>query len=209
MSDTWSIDGQYMEACSCEYVCPCITSNATARATEDFCVFAMTYRIDRGRFASLDLAGVAFALVAQSQAVMSAGNWVMGIVIDARATDDQAAAITDIASGKAGGPMAAFAPLLGEFRGIERHPIRVEIDGPRHTVSIGSLLEQSIEGVPSASVPNAYLGIDNTFHPAGSRLNLATARKSVVDCFGIRWNDTSGRKNGHFAPFSWRGERPS
>jgi hypothetical protein len=141
MGDTWSIDGEYLEACSCDFVCPCITSNATTHATEDFCVFAMTYRIDRGRFASLDLAGVTF---------------------------------------------------VGTIAG-----------------SIGTILEQSIEGIPSAAIANAYLGIDNTFHPAGPRLNLATARQSIVDCFGIRWNDTSGHKNGHFAPFSWRGERAS
>jgi hypothetical protein len=103
--------------------------------------------------------------------------------------------------------MAAFAPLLGEFRGVERRPIRVEIDGARRGVTIGGVLEQSVEGVPSVAVPNAYLGIDNTFHPAGPRLNLAVARTNVVDCFGIQWNDRTGRTNGHFAAFSWRGQR--
>src|SRR5438105_6986841 len=34
MSQPWSISGEYMEACSCSYLCPCITSNATAPATE-------------------------------------------------------------------------------------------------------------------------------------------------------------------------------
>jgi len=207
MSTTWSIDGEYLEACSCDYVCPCITSNATAPATHDFCVFAMTYRIDRGRFGSIDLAGVTFAMIARSSAVMSAGNWAMGLVVDERASAEQAAAVTDIATGNAGGPMAAFAPLLGEFRGVERRPIRVEIDGARRAVAIAGMLEQAIEGTPSAAVPGAYLAIDNTFHPAGPRLNLATARKSVVDCFGIQWNDASGKTNGHFAAFSWRGER--
>jgi hypothetical protein len=35
-------------------------------------------------------------------------------------------------------------------------------------------------------------------------LNLATVVKSLIDCFGIRWND-GNRRNGHFAPFDWRG----
>jgi hypothetical protein len=44
-------------------------------------------------------------------------------------------------------------------------------------------------------------------HPANKRLNLATVQKNHVDCFGLRWDDTSGTRNGHFARFSWRGER--
>jgi hypothetical protein len=167
----------------------------------------MTYRIDHGALAQVDLSGVTFAMVAKSPAVMSQGNWVMGLVVDERASEDQVAAVTDIVTGKAGGPMAAFAPLLGEFRGVERRPIQVEIAGGHHSVTIGGVLEQTIDGVPSASTPDAFLGIDNTFHPAGPRLNLATASKNFVDCFGIQWDDARGRTNGHFAPFTWRGQR--
>jgi hypothetical protein len=207
MSETWSIAGEYMEACSCNYVCPCVTSNLVAPATEDFCTFAMTYRIDSGRFASTNLAGVTFAIVGKSKAVMSQGEWVLGVVVDDRASEEQAAAIGAIASGAAGGPLAAVGPLVGEFRGIERHPIRFEIDGNKRSVKIGKVLEEEIEGVPSPVANGECLAVDNTFHPANKRLNLATVQKNFVDCFGLRWDDTSGRRNGHFAPFSWRGER--
>jgi hypothetical protein len=207
MSETWSIAGEYMEACSCNFVCPCIVSNATGKATEDFCTFAMTYRVDSGRFASTNLAGVTFALIAKSKAVMSAGEWIMGVVVDDRASDEQTAAIGEIASGAAGGPMAAFAPLVAEFRGIERHPIRFEIDGLNRSVKIGKVLEETIEGVPSPVASGECLAVDNTFHPANKRLNLATVQKNFIDCFGLRWDDSSGQRNGHFARVSWRGER--
>jgi hypothetical protein len=208
MGDAWAIDGEYMEACSCDYLCPCITSNATAAATQGFCIFAMTYRIDHGRFGTVDLSGLTFAIVAKSEAVMSAGNWVLGVIVDDRASDAQAAALADIATGKAGGPMAAFAPLVGELRGVERRPIRFTVEGARRSVTIGGDLEQSIEGVPSPTTPGACLGIDNTFHPANSRLNLAHAQTNVVKCFGLQWSDASGTTNGHFAPFGWGGNAP-
>ena len=48
------------------------------------------------------------------------------------------------------------------------------------------------------------LAIDNTFHPANQRLNLATTVKNLIARFGIRWDDAANR-NGHFASFSWRG----
>src|SRR5262245_50173153 len=105
MSEAWSIQGQYLEACSCEFLCRCIARNATTPATEDFCKFAMTYRIDSGHFGSTRLDGVTFAVIAQSKAIMSQGEWIMGAIVDERATDAQAQAIGEIASGRAGGPL--------------------------------------------------------------------------------------------------------
>ena len=204
MSTAWTIQGEYLEACSCRYLCPCVTSNATAPSTEDFCKFAMTYRIDGGRYGAVDLGGVTFAVIAQSKRVMAEGGWIVGVIVDDRATAAQADAIAAIASGGAGGPLAALAPLIGEFRGLERHPIRVEIAGNRRAVTIAGILEQEVEGVPSVSVAGECLAIDNTFHPANRRLTLATAVKNLIAGFGIRWNDAAGR-NGHFAPFAWSG----
>jgi hypothetical protein len=193
MSEAWSIAGEYMEACSCAFLCPCITRNATTPATEDFCKFAMTYRIDSGRFGATDLAGVTFAVVAQSKAVMSEGEWILGVIVDDRATEAQAKAIEEIASGRAGGPMAAFGPLVREFRGLERHSVRFEMRDGRRVATIPGVLELEIEGVPSAVAPGEYVAIDNTFHPANKRLNLATAVRYLVACFGIAWKDESNR----------------
>ena len=205
MSTTWSIRGEFAEACSCRYLCPCIIDNATGEATEDFCDFAMTYRIDAGHFGTVDLAGVAFTLVAQSQKVMAAGGWIVGLVVDDGASAAQAEAVTAIASGRAGGPLAAVAPLIGEFRGVERHPIRFEQDGFRRVVTVPGVVEQEVHGVASVSASGECLGIDNTFHPANTRLNLAKAAKNLISAFGIRWNDTGSQRNGHFAPFAWSG----
>lgn len=205
MPTTWSIAGQYLEACSCRFVCPCVTSNATAPATEGFCRFAMTYRIDEGRYGALDLAGVTFAVVAESQAVMAAGNWKLGVIVDAAASNAQADAVVAITSGSAGGPLAALAPLIGEMRGVERHPIRFDMQDHRRGVSIPGLLEQEIQGIPSVSVGGECLAIDPTFHPANRRLALATVVKNVIACFGIRWDHDGAQRNGHFAPFAWSG----
>lgn len=204
MSTAWSIAGEFAEACSCTYLCPCITSNASAPATEDHCTFAMTYRIDAGRFGTTDLAGVTFTLIGRSQAVMAAGGWIVGLVVDAAASDAQAEAVAAIASGGAGGPFAGLAPLIAEFRGVERHPIHFEHDGARRAVTIPGVLTQEVNGVPSMT-GGECLAIDNVFHPANSRLVLATALKHLVTAFGLRWDGASGGRNGHFASFAWSG----
>jgi hypothetical protein len=201
---SWKIAGEFMEACSCEFLCPCLPSNASAPASNDFCRFAMTYRIDEGRFGNVDLKGVVFTVVAESKEIMSAGGWKLGAIVDDRASEGQADAIGQIVGGGVGGPLGAFAPLISDFLGVERHPIRFEMAGNRREVVIPGVLEQTVEGVPSAVASGQCLAIDNVFHPANTRLNLATAVKNLISCFGISWNDATNR-NGHFAPFSWQG----
>lgn len=205
MSTVWSIAGEFAEACSCAFLCPCITSNAAAQATEGFCTFVMTYRVDAGRFGTVDLGGVTFSVFAKSQAVMAAGGWIVGLVVDERASDAQADAVAQITGGRAGGPFAALAPLIGEFRGVERHPIRFESTGHRRAVSIPGLLDQEVNGVPSMVVGDACLAVDEVFHPANKRLTLATAARHIVSAFGLRWDDRGSGRNGHFAPFAWSG----
>ena len=69
----------------------------------------------------------------------------------------------------------------------------------------GDLVDQACEGVPSASAPGQAVGVDNTAHPVNGRLNLAKATRSIFNAFGMKWNDSTGTRNGHFAPFAWVG----
>ena len=201
----WSIDGEYMETCNCAFLCPCIISNLAARPTEGDCKAALALRIDNGRKDGVDLAGLSFIVMLHSPGAMGEGNMTVGLVVDDRASDDQVAAITAIATGSAGGPMAALAPLVGRVAGVERRPIGFDIDGLKRIVQAGELVDQACEGVPSAVAPDQAIGIDNTAHPVNSRLSLAKATRSRMHVFGIDWDDSTGTRNGHFAPFSWSG----
>ena len=202
----WAIRGQYMEACSCDFLCPCIPRNATTPATHDFCKVALTFAIDSGRYGAVALDGVRFVFFAQSKAIMADGGWIGGVIVDASASDAQADAVAAIASGAAGGPLAMFAPLLAEFRGVERRPIAFVRDGRTATVNIPGVLDQSVTGIDSVTVAGECVVIDNTFHPANKRLNLATAVRNVINAFGIQWTGEPARTNGHFAAFDWQGE---
>lgn len=200
----WEARGDYLETCSCDFLCPCITSNLSAPATRETCRVAMAFRIDQGQFGDVTLGGLAFVLVAETPARMADGNWKVGLIVDASANAAQREAVLAIAGGKAGGPLAAMAGLIGTFLGVESRPIRVERDGLRWRVTAGELLDQGVAGVPSAVSPDEPLYIDNTLHPANPRLALAHATHSRLAAFGIHWGDPSGKNNGHFAPFHWR-----
>ena len=200
----WRIEGQYMETCNCTYVCPCPSSNLTARPTEGDCKAAIAMRIDKGQKDGVNLDGVSFIVVLRSPGPMAEGNMTVGLVVDQRASEEQVQAIAAIATGAAGGPMAALAPLVGKVAGVEKRPIRFAVDGMQYFVTAGELVDQACEGVPGAAADQPIF-LDNVAHPVAQRIALAKARKSRIHAFGIDWDDSSGTRNGHFAPFAWSG----
>lgn len=198
----WKISGDYFEACSCDSVCPCPTSGLAARPTKGFCDAGLVFHIERGTHGTTSLDGLNFAVLLHTPGPMGAGNWTVGLIVDERATAAQREAIVSIGSGQGGGPMAAVGPLVTKFAGVESRPIQIERSGMRRSVSISGMLDISVDGIPGAS-PSEPIYLDNVGHPAASRLALAKASRGHMHAFGINWDDTSGRNNGHFAPFSW------
>jgi hypothetical protein len=200
---SWHISGEYMETCNCAMLCPCITSNMTAKPTDGECKFAVAMRIDKGEKDGVKLDGTAFIVVAHAPGAMAAGNITVGLIVDERASEKQLEAITAIATGAAGGPMTALAPLVGRIAGVERRPIDFQIKGLHRSVRAGDLVDQACEGLESVVAPGQAIVVDNVAHPANSRLSLAKATRSRFHAFGIDWEDQSGARNGHFAPFAW------
>ena len=201
----WQISGQYFETCSCDFVCPCILGQMAVRPTKGSCTFAMAMQVERGNLGSLSLDGLAFIVLGMTPEEMGKGNWSVGLVIDERATAEQRDAITAIASGAAGGPMAALSGLIGTFLGVETTVIRIDRTRLKFTVKAGNLVDMGAEGAmgidPNATEP---MFLDNTGHPVSNRLALAHASRSHVHALGLTWDDDSGKNNGHFAPFNWR-----
>ena len=60
---------------------------------------------------------------------MGDGNWTIAAYIDERADEQQTAALGAIFSGAEGGPMAAFAPLVGKHLGVKKAAIKYAITG--------------------------------------------------------------------------------
>ncbi len=200
---SWQISGEYFEACSCDSVCPCPTSGLAARPTKGSCDAGLVFHVERGRYGTTTLDGLNFAVLLHTPGPMIQGNWTVGLVLDERGSAQQHEALAKIASGQEGGPMAALGPLIGTFAGTEAKPIRIESSGMRRSVSIPGMLDLDVEGIPGAN-QGEPIYFDNVGHPAASRLALAKASRSHMHAFSINWDETSGRNNGHFAPFSWR-----
>src|SRR5262249_5292859 len=153
-------------------------------------------------YGSTSLDGLSFAVLLHTPGAMISGNWTVGLIVDDKATPQQREALTTIGSGRGGGPMAAVGPLVGTFPGGEAKPIRVERSRSPWWVPIAGMLDIAIEGIRGASQTEPIY-LDNVAHPAATRLALAKASRGHMHAFGINWDDTTGKNNGHFAPFSW------
>ena len=201
---SWSIRGRYFETCSCDFVCPCILTQMTARPTKGSCTFAMAMHIEHGSFGQVELDGIPFIVLGLTPGPMSEGNWSIGLIVDERANNQQQEAIAAIASGGAGGPMTPLTGLIGKFLGVERAPITIETDGVQWSATIDGLVDMRAQGVMGIDPSNPEpLTIDNTGHPVNRRLAMARALRSHVHALGLDWDDTSGKNNGHYARFTW------
>ena len=202
---SWRISGQYYETCSCDFICLCIPSGMTITPTKGTCTVAMAFQVEEGTFGRVPLDNLGFIVVARTPEAMAKGNWQVGIVVDERANTEQRDAIRAIASGAAGGPMAALSGLVGNFLGMQ--PASIQFDRQGHTWSIRATDAIDIKGAgvvgisPHATEPVHF---DYTGHPAADRFAIAHACESHIHALGISWDDVSGKNNAQYAPFSWQ-----
>ena len=121
--------------------------------------------------------------------------------IDERASDEQADKLAKVFGGQLGGPMELLAPLVGEVLGVERARIELTDDGLCHGVRVGDAIDFEIEDIVPFGVetgePVRFAGM---FHPVGSDLTMAEARRSQISAFGIEYEGKTGLST---SAFSW------
>ena len=201
---SWKISGDYSETCTCDYVCPCSASGLKDEPTKGYCDAVLAFRIDNGHYGDVNLDGVKFVMMLHSPGVMIDGDFTVGLITDERTSEAQQQAIHSIASGQAGGPMAALAPLVGKLAGAQSAPIEYEEDGNSRTLNVPGLVTQTVDAVTGAD-PNTPMYFDNMFHPVTDRLAFAKSAGTHFSVFGMNY-DSDGGNNGHIGPFTWEGE---
>jgi hypothetical protein len=199
-SMAWSLKGSYVETCSCELMCPCNLSFDHG-ATYDYCRVTLAFDIREGEVEGTDVGGCKVVLIAESPKVMTEGNWKVGVFIDDQAGDEQADQLVKVFSGQIGGPMAGLAPLIGEMAGVERAPIEIGGEGLTHTVRVGDAIDFEIQDIVPFGVETGQpIRFDGMFHPVGSDLTMAEAKRTQISAFGIEYEGKTGLSK---SEFSW------
>ena len=71
----WSLEGEYFENCSCDILCPCITSSMAGPADTERCQVPLIMHIERGEKDGVQLDGLNAILLVDSPQVMGEGGW--------------------------------------------------------------------------------------------------------------------------------------
>jgi hypothetical protein len=195
----WNLTGSYIETCSCELMCPCNLSFDHG-ATYDYCRVTLVFNVSSGEVDGTDISGHTVAIIADTPKIMTEGNWKLGVFVDDKADDEQFDKLVKVFSGQLGGPMAALSPLVGEILGAERAAIEVKEDGLTHSVRIGEVIDFEIQDVVPFGVETGRpIRFDGMFHPVGSDLVMAEAKRSNINAFGISYEGKTGLSKSSFA----------
>jgi hypothetical protein len=180
-------------------MCPCNFSFDHG-ATYDYCRVTLVFSIREGAIEGTDVSGRTVAVIADTPKVMTDGNWRLGMFVDDGTSDEQMEKLTGVFGGQMGGPMAGLAPLVGEVVGVERAAIEVVEDGLVHSVRIGDAIDFEIEDIVPFGVDTGQPAkLTGVFHPVGSELTAAEAKRSKISAFGIEYEGKTGLSAG----FSW------
>src|SRR5712691_10372309 len=114
----WRLEGTYFENCNCDVLCPCGASSLALPADNERCLVVFAFHVDSGEVEGLDVGGLSVIVIADSPQQMTDGNWRVGVIMDAAASEEQAQALGAVFGGEKGGPMALLAPLIGEMIGM-------------------------------------------------------------------------------------------
>lgn len=195
----WTLSGEYFESCSCDVLCPCIFSQATATPTRGSCTAVLGFQVSSGSLEGTDLGGTTFVILLETPGPMADANGRNEIYIGSGASVAQRAALERILGGTMGGSPAGIQGLAPNFLGFKEAPISFTIEGDRRALQIAGVGEQSVIGLPGLG--GEALKLNGTGHPASNELALARAATATFkdDLFSV---DNSGQ-NGHFAKFDW------
>lgn len=198
---TWNLSGRYFENCTCDVVCPC-TASFSLGADYERCVVILVFHVDDGAIEGVDVSGLTVAAVGDAPKVMTDGNWRLGMLIDAAASDEQAGKLGAVFAGQLGGPMESLAPLIGEMLGIERVPMNFESRDGQHSLTLGDYGSVEIEDVvPFGIETGEPARLTGVFHPANSELTIAKAGESRISAFGLE--PALAGRSGFATNFAW------
>lgn len=99
---TYELEGQLLEACSCNTPCPCwIGEDADGGICKSF----LAYHFDRGEIQGIDLSGQTLVKVVYIPGNVLAG-WQAVIYLDENSSPEQRRVLLDVFTGELGGPLA-------------------------------------------------------------------------------------------------------
>ena len=198
---SWKVEGDYIETCNCETLCPCIF---VSPPTQGYCTGLIAWHINKGEHEGTSLDGLNVALAVHAPGTMANGNWKVRVYVDDKANEGQKNAIMAIWGGQAGGHPGALAPLIGEIVGVKDAPIDFQKKDKGYAVKIGDLIDaevQAIDGADGGAVKTA-----NVPFPVGPGFEVTAARSKHFNLKDEDWEWKLSERNSFMSQFSYQND---
>jgi hypothetical protein len=141
----WSLEADFLQACNCDYGCPCEFS---APPTRGFCEGTGAWKITRGKYGDVSLDGIGVGFAAHWPKAIHEGNGTLALFIDERANPQQREAILTICSGQAGGlPFEILAQTFSKVLDPVFTQMNFHLDGRNSSVRVGDVLNVVTEPI--------------------------------------------------------------
>jgi hypothetical protein len=130
----YKLSGLFYEACDCYTICPCWLGNDPDGGE---CTGIFAWEVEQGSIDGIDVAGLLAVSVSYHAGLRDGSQQRVVILVDDRATRQQADALAAAFSGTLGGPLQELTELLGELLAVEQAPIVLRREGRLTTLSVG------------------------------------------------------------------------
>jgi len=138
----YSVEGDLLEVCNCNVLCPCWIGEDP---DEGYCDSSLAYRFNSGQIDGVDVSGVVVASTVKIPGNILAGDFIRQLYVDDSASEEQAAAVIDLLTGRKGGPLADLAALIGTELEAKRAPITFELTEGKGYMKVGDVVEATME----------------------------------------------------------------
>jgi hypothetical protein len=127
----WRLRGSYFESCNCDAICPCrrIDGARGGRSTHGVCLGVLSWLIEEGAAEGTDLSGLRAAMATRYSDDEPGSPWAWILYLEARATDEQRAALESIFSGRLGGDAESHFPWAWKRSELVAvRPVEIDVD---------------------------------------------------------------------------------
>ena len=183
---TYSLEGQILEACSCNAPCPCwIGDDPDGGDCDSF----VAYHVERGEVLGLDVSGLTLVKVVYIPGNVLAGNWRGVTYVDAKGTPEQQQALLKVFNGELGGAIADVAKLLTDVLDVRVAQIDYNIQQGKGSITIGDVLKSEMEPYrgPDGKPTKIIDSIFSTIPGSPAYIGKASVHRVNLPEFNMVW----------------------
>jgi hypothetical protein len=132
--ERFRIRGSYFESCNCDPICPCrrVDGEAGGRSTHGVCLGVVTWLIEEGDAAGVDLAGQPVALALRYSDDEPGSPWTWVLYLDSGGSEEQRDALEAIFTGTLGGdPETHFPWVWKASEHVATRVVEIDVDHTR------------------------------------------------------------------------------